>query len=171
MRTFVAGPPGFTKRLFRPTKQMVAGAGGAKRAGPAKPPEKGSFPLDHGGECKGHATTFMACLTSHGSRHAPCKNLAKVYFQCRMDRGLMAKEDLSTMGFSADQMHRLNETQIMGDRMEEARAKYKKEGYVAGLRAKGYLASEKATQEAPSRKQYFDNRSATPIHLREEKNR
>ena len=31
---------------------MVAGTGGRKKAGPAKPPEKGAFPLDHGGECK-----------------------------------------------------------------------------------------------------------------------
>jgi cytochrome c oxidase assembly protein subunit 19 len=149
---------------------MVAGTGGRKKAGPAKPPEKGAFPLDHGGECKKHATTFMACLNKHGSRHAPCKSLAKLYFECRMERGLMAKEDLGTMGFSEDQMNRLNETEMNVDRMQEARSKFKREGYVAGLRAKGFLDSEKQ-REKSERSKYFDNKSATPIHLREEKNR
>jgi cytochrome c oxidase assembly protein subunit 19 len=74
----------------------------------AKPPEKGAFPLDHGGECARAASEFMACLKQHAQRHAPCKALAKRYFECRMDRGLMAKEDLSTMGFSQHQLRQVH---------------------------------------------------------------
>ena len=147
---------------------MVAGAGGRKKAGPAKPPEKGAFPLDHGGECKDHAANFMSCLETSESRHAPCKGLARLYFQCRMDKNLMAQEDLGSMGFSTDQMHRLNETELKVDRMQEARARYKKEGYISGLRAKGYHDTEKATEKKTAeRKQYYDGKSATPSHLRE----
>jgi len=32
--------------------------------------------------------------------HAACKELSKAYLQCRMQRGLMAPEDLDTLGFS-----------------------------------------------------------------------
>ena len=121
---------------------------GASARPNAKPPEKGSFPLDHGGECKAHARTFMACLEAHSHRHAPCKSLAKVYFECRMDRDLMAKEDLGTMGFSEHQLH-LNEVAAAAtDRLETARKALKKNGYVAGLRAKGFLKEEKEDQGA-----------------------
>lgn len=30
---------------------------------------------------------------------APCHALAKDYLQCRMDKGLMAQEDLNSLGF------------------------------------------------------------------------
>ena len=107
----------------------------------AKPPEKGSFPLDHGGECKAAAGEFMSCLRANAQRHAPCKQLAKVYFECRMEKGLMAKEDLATMGFSS---HQLQQAEIASktDVLNETRRKMKKQGYTAGLRAKGFLKEE-----------------------------
>ncbi|EGB07199.1 hypothetical protein AURANDRAFT_17897, partial [Aureococcus anophagefferens] len=55
------------------------------------PPERGSFPLDHGGECKALKTKFIACLKAEGSEHVACKQLSKAYLECRMDRGLMAR--------------------------------------------------------------------------------
>ena len=143
---------------------MVAGAGGRKKAGPAKPPEKGSFPLDHGGECKPQADTFKKCMSEHGSRHAPCKSIAKLYFECCMNKNLMAQEDLSTMGFSVEQTNRMNEAEANVDQMDQARSKYKKEGYVAGLRAKGYLPNEKNKNK---NKKYYDSKSSVPSHLRE----
>ena len=107
----------------------------------AKPPEKGSFPLDHGGECAASASAFMSCLKAHAQRHAPCKALAKQYFECRMERGLMAKEDLGTMGFSE---HQLRQVEIASktDSLDVARRKMKKKGYTAGLRAKGFRKEE-----------------------------
>ena len=87
------------------------------------------------------AATFMACLKEHNQRHAPCKALAKLYFECRMDRGLMAKEDLATMGFS---QHQLKQAEIasQNDQLDVARNTLKKKGYIAGLRAKGFLDKE-----------------------------
>ena len=83
------------------------------RSLPPSPPARGSFPLDHAGECKAHMTAFLACMLAQtagaaGARrggetaaaHADCKELSKEYLQCRMQRGLMAAEDLDTLGFS-----------------------------------------------------------------------
>uniref|UniRef100_A0A6B2LV83 CHCH domain-containing protein n=1 Tax=Arcella intermedia TaxID=1963864 RepID=A0A6B2LV83_9EUKA len=63
------------------------------------PPEKGSFPLDHFGECKTETKEYMACLAVNEGVHRNCEELAKIYIACRMDRGLMAKEPLENLGF------------------------------------------------------------------------
>ena len=72
------------------------------RAGAAKPPARGSFPLDHHGVCKPRMQEFLACLRTHGDAHAACRDLSKRYLQCRMDSNLMAPEDLMSMGFSGE---------------------------------------------------------------------
>lgn len=36
---------------------------------------------------------------------ASCHHLAKAYLQCRMDKGLMAKEDLNNLGFAKRMLH------------------------------------------------------------------
>jgi len=63
-----------------------------------KPPERGVFPLDHDGECKADMKAFQACLRSNGSDHFPCRNLSAKYLQCRMDKDLMAKDELNNIG-------------------------------------------------------------------------
>lgn len=65
-------------------------------------PERGSFPLDHGGECKPLKTEFLACLKTHGNEHINCKAISKRYLECRMNKGLMARDDLKNVGFSDD---------------------------------------------------------------------
>ncbi|CAN0191795.1 unnamed protein product [Ectocarpus sp. 4 AP-2014] len=69
----------------------------------ARAPEKGSFPLDHGGECKPHMKAFLACLKKHDSDHLPCKSLSKLYLACRMDSNLMAREEFEKLGFSTEE--------------------------------------------------------------------
>jgi cytochrome c oxidase assembly protein subunit 19 len=73
-----------------------------------RPPEKGSFPLDHYGECKpfmkasGWCVTrfdyggthvlvlllqaFLACMKEHEGTHIECKHLSAEYLKCRMDK-------------------------------------------------------------------------------------
>ncbi|PAA62924.1 hypothetical protein BOX15_Mlig024893g1 [Macrostomum lignano] len=69
-----------------------------------KPPDKGSFPLDHYGECKAEMVEYMRCLKANNSDQAQCKHLSKRYFQCRMDKRLMLREDFEQLGFhQADQ--------------------------------------------------------------------
>ena len=45
----------------------------------AKPPEKGSFPLDHFHECKTFMEKYMACLKRESNSHANCREETKAY--------------------------------------------------------------------------------------------
>ena len=63
------------------------------------PPEKGSFPLDHEGECKSFMIDFLNCLKENRGSHGRCKSLSKSYLTCRMERGLMKPEPFEQLGF------------------------------------------------------------------------
>jgi len=62
-------------------------------------PDKGSFPLDHFGECKIFKEKFMACLSSNKFDNSKCRIQSKDYLECRMDNQLMTKEPLEKLGF------------------------------------------------------------------------
>ncbi|KAI7796656.1 cytochrome c oxidase assembly protein COX19 [Triplophysa rosa] len=62
-------------------------------------PDKGSFPLDHFGECKTFKETYMRCLKNNRFDNSRCREESKEYLECRMDRQLMAKEPLEKLGF------------------------------------------------------------------------
>ncbi|CCF33864.1 cytochrome c oxidase assembly protein COX19, partial [Colletotrichum higginsianum] len=50
-------------------------------------PQRGSFPLDHEGECKHVIATYLECIKKvRGVNDAECRDLAKSYLSCRMDR-------------------------------------------------------------------------------------
>ncbi|PHH91266.1 hypothetical protein CDD83_1128 [Cordyceps sp. RAO-2017] len=67
------------------------------------PPQRGSFPLDHDGECKHVMSDYLACMKkARGINDDECRNLAKAYLVCRMDRNLMARDDMKNLGFSAE---------------------------------------------------------------------
>ncbi|XP_070145589.1 cytochrome c oxidase assembly protein COX19 isoform X1 [Ovis canadensis] len=51
-----------------------------------RPPDKGSFPLDHFGECKSFKEKFMKCLRDNNFENALCRNESKEYLECRMER-------------------------------------------------------------------------------------
>lgn len=73
-----------------------------------KPPDKGSFPLDHEGmlqdiialllymgisyafistgECKEYMVKFLSCLKQCNNDNSRCREESKAYLQCRMDR-------------------------------------------------------------------------------------
>lgn len=59
-----------------------------------KPPQRGIFPLDHDSECKPYKEKYLSCLKDVDDKHHLCRELSKEYLQCRMDRNLMASEDL-----------------------------------------------------------------------------
>ncbi|KAK9839854.1 hypothetical protein WJX81_006333 [Elliptochloris bilobata] len=79
----------------------AGGAFGGARGYQPKPPDKGVFPLDHFGECKAVKEQYLACLKEHANQAEGCRELAKAYLECRMERNLMAKQDLSELGFRA----------------------------------------------------------------------
>lgn len=72
----------FGKKIFTPT-----------------PPDKGSFPLDHEGQCKRVMLQYMSCLTKNNNDNSFCRLEAKNYLACRMENNLMAKEEWSKLGF------------------------------------------------------------------------
>mmetsp|Transcript_29709 Transcript_29709/g.44059 ORF Transcript_29709/g.44059 Transcript_29709/m.44059 type:complete len:113 (+) Transcript_29709:232-570(+) len=67
-----------------------------------KPPQRGIFPLDHDAECRPVMETYLECLRDSDSNHHNCRDLSRSYLECRMDRQLMAKENLDKLGFSED---------------------------------------------------------------------
>ncbi|XP_017295205.1 cytochrome c oxidase assembly protein COX19 [Kryptolebias marmoratus] len=65
----------------------------------ARAPDKGSFPLDHFGECKAFKEMFMKCLSENNFDNSRCRLQSKDYLECRMEKQLMAKEPLEKLGF------------------------------------------------------------------------
>ncbi|TVY54174.1 Cytochrome c oxidase assembly protein COX19 [Lachnellula cervina] len=67
------------------------------------PPERGSFPLDHDGECKDVMMNYLSCIKKvKGTNEAECRSIAKTYLSCRMDRNLMAKDEFKNLGFGEE---------------------------------------------------------------------
>ncbi|XP_069122951.1 uncharacterized protein [Argopecten irradians] len=64
-----------------------------------RPPDKGSFPLDHEGECKNSMMKYMSCLKANKQENDKCRIEAKEYLGCRMDKNLMAKENWTKLGY------------------------------------------------------------------------
>lgn len=92
-----------------------------------KPPAKGSFPLDHLGECKDFAVAYEQCLERHKKVSSECRSEARLYLQCRMERGLMATEEWKKLGLDKEKM----ETGVKGGEQERPEAT----GFVAGARS------------------------------------
>jgi cytochrome c oxidase assembly protein subunit 19 len=111
--------------------------GGAKSAFVPTPPEKGSFPLDHKAECRPQMRDFLDCLKEHRNNHHSCKELSKRYLSCRIDRGLMAEENLDDLGFK--------HTVVVDEELERKEDETKKErvGFFGGISAVGLVPKEK----------------------------
>ncbi|WVW78304.1 hypothetical protein I302_100258 [Kwoniella bestiolae CBS 10118] len=62
------------------------------------PPQRGSFPLDHDGDCKDAMISYLKCLKSHGNNNGQCRLQSKKYLECRMDNGLMTRDDFTNLG-------------------------------------------------------------------------
>lgn len=63
-----------------------------------KPPDLGAFPLDHYRECKDEIVQYYTCLKNNEYMTPMCRDEVRHYLQCRMDRGLMKKTDVSSFG-------------------------------------------------------------------------
>lgn len=62
-------------------------------------PDKGSFPLDHEGQCKRVMIKYMTCLQQNQDNNSSCREEAKDYLGCRMENNLMAKEEWTKLGY------------------------------------------------------------------------
>ncbi|KAI8018703.1 Cytochrome c oxidase assembly protein COX19 [Camellia lanceoleosa] len=77
----------------------AGGAFGGNRGVRPVPPEKGVFPLDHMHLCDLEKKEYINCLKSGGHKSEKCKHFSKKYLECRMEKNLMAKQDMSELGF------------------------------------------------------------------------
>ncbi|SGZ23668.1 BQ5605_C023g09617 [Microbotryum silenes-dioicae] len=69
----------------------------------ATAPERGSFPLDHEGECKSFMIRYLECMKESKQTSTACRGLSKQYLECRMQRGLMEKVKWEDLGFHGDE--------------------------------------------------------------------
>ncbi|XP_019198364.1 PREDICTED: cytochrome c oxidase assembly protein COX19-like isoform X1 [Ipomoea nil] len=75
------------------------GAFGGNRGLRPVPPEKGVFPLDHMHLCDLEKKEYLSCLKTGGHQSEKCRQFSKKYLECRMEKNLMAKQDMSELGF------------------------------------------------------------------------
>lgn len=133
---------------------MASHASVPPRGAPPKAPDKGSFPLDHFRECSAAKESYMGCLRENAMQTADCRELSAQYLKCRMDTcararplrraraphptapaprsrrsRLMAREDLSKLGYHEDSRPAAAVPQLSDSRASEA----KRKGFVAGL--------------------------------------
>ncbi|XP_071731903.1 uncharacterized protein [Rutidosis leptorrhynchoides] len=80
----------------------AGGAFGGNRGARPVPPEKGVFSLDHMHLCDDAKKEYISCLKTSGHKSEICKHLSKKYLECRMEKNLMAKQDMSELGFMTD---------------------------------------------------------------------
>lgn len=108
----------------------AGGAFGGARGFQPRPPEKGVFPLDHFGECKQLKEQYLECLREHGNDSDGCRDLAKEYLKCRMERNLMAKQDLKDLGFAEGDAP----SPAPAPKADKEKRRMETEGYLAGMK-------------------------------------
>lgn len=109
----------------------AGGAFGGARGYQPRPPEKGIFPLDHFGECKNIKEEYIACLRKHDQQANACRELARRYLECRMERNLMAPQDLKELGFSNEPKNATSTTNSSPPPPPPPRQK-EQDGFIAG---------------------------------------
>jgi cytochrome c oxidase assembly protein subunit 19 len=77
---------------------MASNTFGQKSFSPSAP-LKGSFPLDHEGECKKSMLRYMICLRENSNQNSECRQQSKEYLDCRMQKQLMVREEWNKLGF------------------------------------------------------------------------
>lgn len=122
------------------------------RSLPPRAPMKGSFPLDHLGECAPLAKLYSACVREHDGAAGQCRVLARRYLECRMEAGLMAQEQMAALGLDADVPPpaegdpKADDGSAGGEKRGEER-----KGFVAGIRtAKRRQRSAQGDDDAKS---------------------
>lgn len=80
----------------------AGGAFGGNRGLRPVPPEKGVFPLDHMHLCDLEKKEYLGCLKTSGHKSEKCRIFSKKYLECRMKKNLMAKQDMSELGFGKE---------------------------------------------------------------------
>ncbi|XP_023549276.1 cytochrome c oxidase assembly protein COX19-like [Cucurbita pepo subsp. pepo] len=91
----------------------AGGSFGGNRGLRPVPPEKGVFPLDHMHLCDQEKKEYLNCLKTSGHQSEKCRHLSKKYLECRMEKNLMAKQDMTELGFETS-----SQASLSGDKLE-----------------------------------------------------
>ena len=64
------------------------------------PPERGSFPQDHDGECTKYMQAYLECIRLVKGENGAinCRVKARAYLKCRMDHKLMEQDSFKNLG-------------------------------------------------------------------------
>ncbi|XP_050382353.1 uncharacterized protein LOC126799235 [Argentina anserina] len=90
----------------------AGGAFGGNRGVSPVPPEKGVFPLDHMHLCDQAKKEYLNCLKTSAHQSEKCRHFSKLYLECRMEKNLMAKQDMSELGFVRESDKEASEEKI-----------------------------------------------------------
>ncbi|PWA89271.1 cytochrome c oxidase 19-2 [Artemisia annua] len=93
----------------------AGGAFGGNRGARPVPPEKGVFPLDHMHLCDEAKKEYISCLKTSGHKSEICRHLSKKYLECRMEKNLMAKQDMSELGFRTDANSEVSKEKVQSE--------------------------------------------------------
>ncbi|CAH1442512.1 unnamed protein product [Lactuca virosa] len=96
----------------------TGGAFGGNRGARPVPPEKGVFPLDHMHLCDLEKKEYISCLKTSGHKSEICRHLSKKYLECRMEKNLMARQDMSELGFGKEDI-----SEVTKEKNEDGRIK------------------------------------------------
>ncbi|KAJ0680259.1 putative cysteine alpha-hairpin motif superfamily [Helianthus annuus] len=67
--------------------------------------------------CDQEKKEYISCLKTSGHKSEICRHLSKKYLECRMEKNLMAKQDMSELGFRTDDKSQESNMKIQ-DEME-----------------------------------------------------
>uniref|UniRef100_A0A183C394 Cytochrome c oxidase assembly protein COX19 n=1 Tax=Globodera pallida TaxID=36090 RepID=A0A183C394_GLOPA len=99
------------------------------RAAQLTPPLKGSFPLDYHQTCRLETLNYLCCLKTcrletlnylcclkeAKGHNSECRTKASDYFRCRMDNGLMDREEWPKLGFKEFELSQQQQQQQQND--------------------------------------------------------
>ena len=118
---------------------MASNASVPVRGLPPKPPDKGSFLLDHFRVCTEAKERYLECLRSHTMRGdaEDCRKLSATYLQCRMDEKLMLREDLEKLGYykTSGDKDAFTTASAESNAFHSAAREQNQRGFVAGVPA------------------------------------
>ncbi|KAF9363700.1 Cytochrome c oxidase assembly protein cox19 [Mortierella sp. NVP85] len=110
----------------------------------ANPPDRGSFPLDHEGECSAFMKEYLTCLKENQNNNGKCRHLSKEYLACRMQKGLMGADSFKNLGFRDEDEDLANNTNT-GSASTSASTSGQPSGQPSARTSNGQDSSSKAS--------------------------
>ena len=90
-----------TQTLFFCKSRRMGDAGAfANTRNRVRPPDKGSFPIDHKGVCQCMRDAWANCMKANAWDSGKCRAESAAYLRCRIENNLMKPEEIAKLGFN-----------------------------------------------------------------------